>query len=86
MNLKAELGMLLELTGTAAGLPALGELAGELMDARRKRPRYLPRVEGAFERQLAEQRSPAAARRWGFYMNMTEDSVRDFVRKHVRAT
>jgi DNA-binding transcriptional ArsR family regulator len=86
MNLKAELGMLLELTGTAAGLPALNAQAEGLMDGRRKRPRYFPRVVGAFERQLAEERSPAAARRWNFYMNMSEESVRDFVRKHVRAT
>ncbi len=86
MNLKAELGVLLDLTGTAAGLPALCAQAEELLDARRTRARYFPSVQGTFDRQLAEQRSPAAATRWNFYMNMSEASVRDLLRKHVRAT
>lgn len=84
MNLKAELGFLLELTGDAAGLPELSAQADPLRDARRKRARYYPEVHGTFERQLAERRSPSAARRWNFHMNMSEDSVRDLVRKHVR--
>ncbi len=86
MNLKAELGVLLELTGTAAGLPDLCAQAEGLLDARRKRTRYFPSVHGTFDRQLAERRSPAAASRWNFYMNMSEASVRDLLRKHVRAT
>ncbi len=85
MNLRAELGMLLDLTAKVADLPQLRAHTEELSDARRKRPRYFPLVEGAFERQLAARRSPEAATRWHFLMNMTEDSFRDMVRKHVPA-
>lgn len=85
MNLRAELGMLLDLTATVADLPDLRARAEALSDARRKRPRYFPRVEGAFERQLAARRSPDSARRWHFLMNMTEESFREMVRKHVPA-
>ncbi len=85
MNLRAELGMLLDLTAKVADLPNLRAHAEELSDARRKRPRYFPLVEGAFERQLAARRSPEAATRWHFLMNMTEDSFREMVRKHVPA-
>lgn len=85
MNLRAELGMLLDLTAKVATLPELRAHASELSDARRKRPRYFPYVEGAFEKQLAARRSPEAATRWHFVMNMTEDSFREMVRKHVPA-
>jgi hypothetical protein len=85
MNLRAELGMLLDLTAKVASLPDLRAHAAELSDARRKRPRYFPHVEGAFEKQLAARRTPEAATRWHFVMNMTEDSFREMVRKHVPA-
>ncbi len=83
MNLRSELGMLLDLTAKVADLPNLRAHADQLSDARRKRPRYFPFVEGAFERQLAARRSPESATRWHFLMNMTEDSFRETVRKHV---
>jgi DNA-binding transcriptional ArsR family regulator len=85
MNLRAELGMLLDLTGTVAGLPEMRARSKELADARRKRVRFFPEVSGVFERRLAEQRSPASATRWHFAMNMTEESFRELVRKHVHA-
>ncbi len=85
MNLRAELGMLLDLTAKVANLPELRARAEALSDARRKRPRYFPLVEGAFEKRLAARRSPEAARRWHFLMNMTEESFRETVRKHVPA-
>jgi hypothetical protein len=46
-------------------------------------PRYLPEPASDYERKLADQRTPAVARRWGLRMNMTEASVREFVRKHL---
>jgi hypothetical protein len=85
MNLRAELGMLLDLTAKVAALPQLRGLADDLADGRRKRRRFFPEVASPFERQLAEQRSPESATRWHFAMNMTEDSFRDLVRKHVHA-
>ena len=57
--------------------------AGPEDDARRRRPRYFPSVEGTFEKQLAAKRSPEAASRWHFLMNMTEESFRELVSKHV---
>jgi hypothetical protein len=66
MNLRAELGMLLDLTAEVADIPDLKARAEGLRDARRKRLRYYPFVEGTFERQLAARRSPGAARRWHF--------------------
>jgi DNA-binding transcriptional ArsR family regulator len=83
MNLRNELGMLLDLTADVAHLPGLRSHAAELRDGRRKRPRYFPSVDGAFEKQLAAKRSPKAASRWHYRMNMTEESFREMVSKHV---
>lgn len=77
--------MLLDLTAKVADLPSLRAHAEKLSDARRKRPRYFPRVDGALEKQLAARRSPEAATRWHFRMNMTEDAFRETVKKHVPA-
>lgn len=85
MNLRAELGMLLDLTGTVTGLPDLRVQADDLADGRRKRRRFFPEVASSYERKLAEQRSPASATRWHFAMNLTEDSFREIVRKHAHA-
>lgn len=82
-NVGSELGMLLDLTADVANLPDLRAHASELRDARRKRPRYFPSVEGTFEKQLAAKRTPEAASRWRFFMNMTEESFREMVSKHV---
>ncbi len=75
--------MLLDLTADVAHLPVLRTRTAELRDARRKRPRYFPAVEGTFEKQLAAKRTPDAATRWQFFMNMTEESFREMVSKHV---
>jgi hypothetical protein len=82
-KLKAELGMLLDLTAAASGHAGLHEQTHGLTDQRRRVPRYLPEPASAFERRLADKRTPPEARRWGFRMNMSEASVREFVRKHV---
>ncbi|WP_242392231.1 helix-turn-helix domain-containing protein [Anaeromyxobacter oryzisoli] len=83
MNVRSELGMLLDLTAEVAHLPNLRARTKGLRDARRKRPRYFPSVEGTFEKQLAATRTPEAASRWLFMMNMTEESFREMVSKHV---
>jgi DNA-binding transcriptional ArsR family regulator len=82
-KLKDELGMMLELTAKASGRQSLATRATGLADGRRRVPRYLPERASDYERKLADQRTPAVARRWGLRMNMTEESVREFVRKHL---
>ena len=82
-KLKDELGMMLELTAEASGRRSLGERSASLADGRRRVPRYLPEPASEYERKLADQRTPAVVRKWGLRMNMTEESVREFVRKHV---
>lgn len=82
-KLKDELGMMLELTAKASGRPSLGKWAKGLADGRRRVPRYLPEPASDYERRLADHRTPAVARKWGLRMNMTEESVREFVRKHL---
>lgn len=84
-NVRSELGMLLDLTADVANLRNLHAHAAGLRDGRRTRPRYFPSVEGTFEKQLAAKRTPAAASRWQFFMNMTEESFREMVSKHVPA-
>ncbi len=81
-KLKDELGMVLELTAAASGRRSLGRKATVLADRRRRVPRYLPEPANDYERKLADERTPLVARRWGLRTNMTEESVREFVRKH----
>lgn len=83
MNLKAELGMLLDLTSDVASLPAVRAEARQLSDGRRKRKRFFHPVHGQFERELAQMRTPASAARWGFFLNMPEDAFRETLRKHA---
>ncbi|MGC4001044.1 MAG: hypothetical protein QM767_27705 [Anaeromyxobacter sp.] len=82
LNLKAELGMLLDLTSDVAGLPALRREAAQLADGRRKRERFFLPVHGPADRKLARLRTPASAARWKFYLNMPEDAFRETLRKH----
>jgi DNA-binding Lrp family transcriptional regulator len=81
-GLRAELGLVLDLTADAAGLPELRRHAAPLGDARRRRDRFLPESMSVRERELARRRSPPAARRWHFLVNVTEASLRELVRKH----
>ncbi len=81
-GLRAELGMVLDLTADVAGLPELRRQAAPLEDGRRRRDRFLPDSMGDREQELARRRSPAAARRWHFLVNVTEESLKDVVRKH----
>lgn len=81
-KLGTELGMLLDLTAEVSGHDNLRQEARGLRDRRRRVPRYLPEPRSGFERRLADRRTPPAARRWGFRLNLSEESLRDFVRKH----
>lgn len=81
-KLKAELGFLIELTAELLGRPALRRQAAALRDRRRRVPRYFPEARSEFERRLARARSPAVARRWGFYMNSSMESFRSSLERH----
>ncbi len=84
MRLKAELGMLLDLTADVTGDQTLHDQAKGLWDGRRKRLEYFPSVGNTFEERLADRRTPAAAARWGFRMNMPEEVFRSVLTKHAQ--
>jgi DNA-binding transcriptional ArsR family regulator len=78
------LGFYLELTGTLGRDPRLVRRAGRLRDHRRTALQPFFSVgRGAFGMQLAREKSPSVARRWGFLMNMELDSFASAFRKHV---
>ncbi len=79
---KAELGMLVELTGNLLGRADLRERVAALRDRRRRTLRYFPTARSGFEKELAQKRTPAAARSWGFWMNLSEDSFRSTLERH----
>ena len=81
-KLKAELGLLVELTAELLGRPSLKLPVAALMDRRRRTMRFFPEVKNRFETELARQRSPAVAQRWGFWMNVSEGSFRATLEKH----
>jgi hypothetical protein len=79
-KLKAHLGMLAELTASLAGLP--GSPVKELRDRRVKRMRFFPEVKSRYEEELARRRTPEVAKRWGFWMNLSEESFRRTLEQH----
>jgi len=80
------LGFFLELTAELGGEPALARAARPLRPLRaRKRASQFFKVRSRLERQLAEVKTPPIARRWGFRMNMGQDSFESMFRKASRA-
>ena len=82
-RLAAELGMLVELTADLLGEPSLAEMVLDLHDRRYRKARFFPEVSGQFEARLAEDRTPEAARRWGFRMNISFESLKAAMEKHL---
>jgi hypothetical protein len=80
-GLEAELGMLLELTARLTGVDALRSEA-EALTRPEGEPRYYFGETGRFARKLADERTPPFARRWGFLLNMSEESFRGVLAKH----
>jgi len=76
------LGMLLELTGKLAGVPALRERAERLW-SRRATTEFFFSPKNQFDEELARERTPPFARRWGFLLNMGEDSFRGLFERHL---
>jgi hypothetical protein len=78
----ALLGMVTELTASLAGFKELGEKARRWWRPPRE-TRHLFRPRNDFDRELAEHRTPPVARKWGFLMNMGEDSFRALYERHA---
>jgi hypothetical protein len=81
-KLKAELGFLVELSAALLGKATLRDQAQSLADRRRRRMRFYPHVKNRYEEAAAKTRSPEVATRWGFWMNLSEDSFRGLLEKH----
>jgi len=76
------LGMLVELTGELTHQPELTRKAGAWWKPN-SAPRFLPSPRNRFDRELAEHGTPAVARKWGFLVNMGEDSFRSLLERHL---
>lgn len=81
-KLKAELGFLIELSADLLNDRSLGAEGASLRDRRRKLMRFFPQPMSSYEEELARRRTPDLAKRWGFWMNMTQDSFRSLLDKH----
>lgn len=81
-KVKAELGLLVDLTAAVTEDVSLSAQTSGLQDRRRKQMRFLPEVKNRYEAELAKQRSPEVATRWGFWMNMSVESFRSVFEKH----
>lgn len=81
-GLKAELGLLLDLTGRLLNDDQMRKRSQDFQDLRRTRKRYFPEPRTRYEEKLAEASSPSVAKDWGFYMNMSEDSFRSLLAKN----
>jgi len=85
-NERQALGFYLELTGRLGGDRRLVRRAAGLRDGRRTALQpFFSGGRGVFAMQLAREKSPALARRWGFLMNMELESFRSAFRKHAPA-
>ena len=82
-NESQALGFFLELTGALGNERRLKDRAQRLRDGRRTRTRpFFARPVGRRELPLARLRTPALARRWGYWMNMDLDSFASTFAKH----
>ena len=82
------LGFFLDLTAELSGDRSLAREARPLAREvrRRERASQFFRLRSATERRLAELKTPAVARRWGFRMNMSADSFASMFRKAARVS
>jgi hypothetical protein len=82
-SVEAELGLLVELTAQAVGKPELVQGVSALRPPSVGVLRFFHEPRSEFGRELARQRTPPVAKRWGFWLDLSEDSVRALVRKHL---
>ena len=76
------LGLVTELAGALGKLPSLTARAAGWW-APPQEPTYFFSVKNVFDKELADLRTPPVARRWGFLMNLGEDSFRTLFERHV---
>lgn len=81
-KLKAELGFLADLSASLLGSESVRLEAEPLKDRRATRMRFFPEVKSSYEGELTKKRTPQVARKWGFWMNVSEDSFRTVFEKH----
>lgn len=81
-RVKAELGMLLDLTDKLLGEKTFHGLSEQLRDRRRRCWREFPETKNRYEAELAKRNTFAVAAEWRFRTNMTEDSFRSVLSKH----
>lgn len=79
-GVERELGMVLDLAAQFGQRPQLHALAKKV-DVAERALRYLG-PSTRLTRQAADERTPPAAARWGFRMNMPESSFQAFFAKH----
>jgi hypothetical protein len=82
------LGFFLDLTAELSGDRSLAREARPLVREARRRERASQffKLRSTTERRLAELKTPAVARRWGFRMNMSADSFASMFRKAARVS
>lgn len=82
------LGFFLDLTADLSGDRSLAREARPLVREARRRERATQffKLRSATERRLAELKTPAVARRWGFRMNLSADSFASMFRKAARVS
>jgi hypothetical protein len=80
---KAEVGMLLDLTGFLADVPELRTRSKSFRDERRSQLEYFFHPRNPADEELAKAKTPALVRDWQFLMNMDLDTLRSSLRTHA---
>lgn len=82
-QVNAELGLIVELAAMFTADESLRRIMNDTWpQSSPATPRHYFPVAGKYDAALAERRTPAVVRKWGFLMNMTEDSFRSMFDKH----
>lgn len=77
------LGLLVDLTASVAEMPELRAHVADLPSGDERGMQYYFEPKSKYERASAEDKSPHLARRWGYWLNTTEESLRALVRRFV---
>jgi len=75
-DVRHSLGMLLDVAGKLFGQPNLRARAKEFRDRRRTQPKHYLPTENRAEKVMAEKNTPSLIRKWGFLLDMSEESFR----------